>query len=480
MRKLAIEGYFKSNMQNFIIKNAVVLAEDRVEMRPGHTALAISCGTIVALGPAAEVCTSYPDFEEVDASGQMLIPGFVNAHTHTVLTALKGTVEDWSGEAIYRYMTPVSYAMTEQERSVIARLGCVEAIRSGTTTLVDPFRHVSTYAHAMAETGLRLWLSEACADIDTRRIRHGDYSVDPVFGNQFLQRSRDMIETFHDSYDGRVKCQVAAHAPDNCSPKMLHALLALADEYGLSRTIHLSQSLGEESAVQRLYGTSSTEYLQREGFLGPDLLAAHLTFCKPGDIEILGKTGVHMAHTPASISRRGAHRALLGLIRDVGVPIALGTDNMSEDMFQAMAFGSILHRTGRGREVEGGVSPTPGEILLSATQYGADALGASDSIGSLKAGKKADITFLDLSTAALRPALNIISNIVHYGHPGAVRSVMVDGQYLMKDRVLMTMDESLVIDEAENAIKAVWRRMVRSNPDIAPPLDSLPWLLQND
>jgi 5-methylthioadenosine/S-adenosylhomocysteine deaminase len=110
----------------------------------------------------------------VNARGLAILPGFINAHTHTVLTALRGTVEDWSGEVIYRYMSPISYAMSDHERSVMASLGCLEAIRSGATTLVDPFRHVTTYAGAMADTGLRLWLSESCADIDTRKIRHGD------------------------------------------------------------------------------------------------------------------------------------------------------------------------------------------------------------------------------------------------------------------------------------------------------------------
>ena len=118
-------------------------------------------------------------------------------------------------------MSPVSYTMTGEERAVMVQMGCLEALRSGCATLVDPFRHVPTYGKQMAATGMRLWLSENCADINTLNIRKGDYSEDRPFGQVFLDRTVEMIETLHDTHAGRVKCQIAAHAPDNCSPWML-------------------------------------------------------------------------------------------------------------------------------------------------------------------------------------------------------------------------------------------------------------------
>ena len=153
-------------------------------------AVAIAGDRIAAVGATDELARDYPDMPADDGRGLAVLPGFINAHTHTVLTALRGTVEDWDSEVIYRYMSPVSYTMSDHERGVMAALGCLEAIRSGTTTLVDPFRHVVTYAGAMADTGLRLWLSESCADIDTRRIRFGEYAVDEAFGRAFLERAR--------------------------------------------------------------------------------------------------------------------------------------------------------------------------------------------------------------------------------------------------------------------------------------------------
>lgn len=462
---------------DLLITNAAVVTCDEARRVLAGQGILLRGNRIVALGESDTLEAEHPHVARFDARGLAVLPGFINAHTHTVLTALRGSVEDWEGDMIYGYMSPISYTMTDEERAVMAMLGCVEAIRSGSTTLVDPFRHVLSYGRAMASTGLRLWLSESCADIDTRRIRHGDYREDPAFGAQFLDRATAMIEALHGSHGDRVRCQVAAHAPDNCSPAMLRSLLDLAAKHGLTRTVHLSQSPGEEKAVQAARGTSSAAYLDREGFLGPDLTAAHWTFCSAEDIERLAARGVTMAHTPASISRRrGMHQAKLGLIRDAGVRVVFGSDNMTEDMFQAMSIGSILHRTGRGRAVEGGVLPGPQAILDAVTVDAAGSVGASAEIGRIAPGWKADLTFLDLNTPALRPVIRLVSNIVHYGHPGAVHSVMVDGEFILRDRKILTVDEPALLREAQNVTRRVWDRMIAQNPDLARPEAELPWL----
>lgn len=462
---------------SMLITGATIVTcdDDRRTVESG--AIAIAGDRIAAVGATAALERAYPESERFDGRGLAVLPGFINAHTHTVLTALRGTVEDWDSEVIYRYMSPVSYTMSGHERGVMAALGCLEAIRSGTTTLVDPFRHVVTYAGAMADTGLRLWLSESCADIDTRKIRFGDYAVDEAFGQAFLERAQALIETWHGARGGRVQVQVAAHAPDNCSPAMLASLGELASRHGLTRTCHLAQSPGEVAAIRDRYGLTPAAYLEREGFLGPDLTAAHWTFCTRDDVELLARRGVQLAHCPASSSRRlGLHKVPIGWIRDAGVRIAIGTDNMSEDMFQAMAIGSVVHRTGRGREPEGGTSPQPGEMLDMITRNAARSVGAEGEIGTIRPGLKADLTFIDLNAPAMRPIVRLVSNLVHYGHPGLVHSVMVDGVFVMRDREVLTVDEDALLAEAQEVTESVWRRMVAANPDIAPPPGEITWL----
>ena len=433
-------------------------------------AVAVRDGRIAAVGPSADLARDHPDLEILDARDKAVLPGFVNSHTHTVLLVLRGTVEDMAGDAIFGYMTPISFAMTPEERAAIARLGCLEGILCGTTTMVEPFRHVAGYARGMVDTGLRLYLSENAADALTLKIRHGVYEHDRAFGEEFLDRTVELIERFHGAEDGRVHCQISAHAPDVCSPWMLARLNELKARFGLTRTIHLSQSPGERTQVRDAYGRTSAEYLDDNDWLGPDVVGAHWTYCTASDIDLLAERGVHMAHCPANSSRRGPHRAPIGRILDAGVNIAFGTDNMTEDMFQAMKIGSIIHR-GRagGTNDGGGVDPSPEHALRAATVHGAKALGREADLGTLTPGKLADLVVIDLDQAHLRPIVNLVSSLVHYGHPGCVESVMVEGRFLMRDREITCMNVRDTLDAAQGATVAAWRRLHETSGDIELP-----------
>lgn len=450
---------------DWMITGATVVSLEGGDGVMEDAAVAVENGLISEVGPSAEIEARYPHLEKIDGRGKAVVPGFINSHTHTVLLVLRGTVEDMSGDAIFGYMTPISFAMKDHERRALARLGCLEAIRSGSTTLVEPFRFIPGYADGMIETGLRLYFGESATDALTLKIRQGVYEFDKGFGQEFLDRNVEMIDRFHNTHDGRVQCQISAHAPDICSPWMLGELNDLARKHDLKRTVHLSQSPKEVAQVLDAHGMTSAEYLDANDWLGSDVVGAHWTFCTPEDIQLLAKRGVHMAHCPANSSRRGPHKALARDIIDAGVNIALGTDNMTEDMFQAMKIGSIVHRGAGG----GGVDPTPLHALQAATINGAKALGRTHDLGTLAPGKRADITVLDLAHPSMVPMINLVSNIVHYGHPGVVSAVAVEGRFLMKDGEVLCMNEADVIAEAQEATQAAWHRLGEISPDIELP-----------
>lgn len=457
---------------DLLITDAVIVTQDAARTILDRSAIAIRGDRIAAIGPTAAMQEAHQDLPRMSARGKAVLPGFINAHTHTILTVLRATVEDWAGNAVYGYMSPVSYTMTPHERSVMGMLGIVEGIRSGCTTFVDPFRHVPDYADAMAGLGVRLVLSENCADVNTLKIRHGDWSPDPAFGEIFLERTKAGIERFHNTHGGRLQIQIAAHATDNCTPEYLEKLTELARRHDMPRTIHLAQSIEEIRAVRDRYGCTPAEYLARHGWAEPDVVAAHWTYCTESDVALLGERGMQMVHCPANGSRRGPHPVLAKKIRAAGVDICFGTDNMTEDMFHAMKIGLIVHRGAEGIQ---GVDPQPEAIFDAVNVNGARSIGRSHDLGSIEAGKKADLTFLNLNSPALRPVTNLIGNIVHYGHPGTVESVMVDGEFVLRDGKLLVADEQALIEEAQAVTQAVWARMLAANPDLPPPR-ALRWL----
>lgn len=446
-----------------VFKEAVYLAyEDDgtgPTIRRGH--IAIEKDRIVYAGPARG---GFDDFEPINASDKFIIPGLINAHTHSVLLALRGTIEDIDGFMVYRYMVPTSYLLHSDERAAIARLACAEAIRCGTTTLADPLRHVADYAPAMVRSGLRLWLAESCADAVTTEVASTGYRFDTAFGETFLHRTEELIERFHGSENDRVRVIMAAHAPDNCSPWMLDQVTKLARRHGLARTIHLSQIPSEGEQVRALHGCTSTQYLHQQGFLGEDLLAVHWTYCTESDVETLAQTRTWFVHCPASMSAKGPHPLPIKAICDARIPYVLGTDNMTEDMFNAMRMGLILHRGAGVRSV----TPMPGEIFQAATTRAAKAL-QQPQIGRIAAGMKADLAVLNRSAPALNPGISLLSNLVHYGHAGLVTDTMVDGVFLMRDGVLQTLDEKVVSRDAHRATRAMWQRFAQKYPELPMP-----------
>jgi 5-methylthioadenosine/S-adenosylhomocysteine deaminase len=455
-----------------LLTDAVVVTQDGERRILDRAAVAVCADRIVAVGDAATLEAANPALPRLSLRGRAILPGFINSHTHTILTVIRATVEDWDGNAVYGYMSPISYAMHPEERQVMAMLGVLEGVRSGCTMFVDPFRHVPDYAEAMASTGVRLLLSENCADVNTLKIRQGDWSPDPTFGEVFLERTIAGIERFHGTHDARLQIQIAAHATDNCTPAYLQRLTELAHRHGMVRTIHLAQSTEEVRAVRERHDCTPAEYMVRHGWAAPDVVAAHWTFCTHDDVSLLARHGVHMAHCPPNSSRRGPHRAPLRAIAKAGVNIAFGSDNMTEDMFHALKIGLIIHR---GAEGGGGVDPQPETVFDRVNRNGAAAIGRSQDLGSIEPGKKADLTIVNLNTPVMRPVINLVGNLVHYGHPGIIESVMVDGAWVLHEGRVTTVDEAAILAEAQKVARRVWQRMLDANPDLPPPR-ALRWL----
>ncbi len=448
-----------------IIGNATIVTGDPARTVLYDSALAVRGSEIVALGPTEQVVSQFSDAEVINGRGKAIFPGLVNCHTHLLATADRGILEDFGFPTTLRFPTTTRSLLTTEERQVIATLGTLEALRSGTTTLLEIADHVGEFAQTLADTGLRLVISDNINDINPVRLREGFYEFEDSRRADGVQRSADLVSRWHNYDDGRVTCFLAPHAPETCSPEMLREVRALAESKEVGYTIHLSQSRIEIEAVMRTRGVDPTHYLFANDFLGPRLVAAHCRYVTPSEIAVLGHAGVGISNNAAIAARRGA-AAPIRELQAAGCPVGMGSDNMAEDMVEVMRAGLFQERVRRSDEM----SPQPEDVLEWATSGGAAILGLSDRTGTLEVGNRADLFVVDTFKPHLVPTLRIVSGFVHNGQPADISSVMVNGNWLLRDGKALTIDEEDILRRAERIGHDVWKRLVENYPDVPFPI----------
>jgi 5-methylthioadenosine/S-adenosylhomocysteine deaminase len=451
-----------------LIHDTTIVTADDAGTILYDAALVVNDGRIAALGPTAELAARYPGAERVDGRGRAVLPGLANTHTHLARVLARGIYEDLSPPHTPPFtggLAPLPLPeLTPDEERVMAELGALEAIRSGTTLVLEEGSKLDAYAGALLATGLRLVLCERAWDRARASIgQPGPFEVDPALAEAGLTRIADFHARWHGKGDGRLTAGLAAWAPDLCSPELLGRLRKLQAELGALASVHLNQVWGEVAAVREQRGVLPTEYLARVGFLSDRLVAAHCRCMTPDEEGLLGASRAAVAFNSAIAARRGLSPRVADLER-AGCLITLGSDNMAEDMVEVMRTALFMERVRR----QDGQRPTPEEVLLWATRNGYRALGVADG-GWLAPGNRADLIVIDLRRPHLTPALRVVSCFVHQGHPSDVESVMVDGRWIMRDRCVLTMDEPALVAEADRIARSAWRRLFERRPDLTPP-----------
>jgi 5-methylthioadenosine/S-adenosylhomocysteine deaminase len=454
-------------MQTIIHSTTIVTADDACTVQY-DAAIVVEADRIAAIGPTAELLALYPAAERIDGRGKAVMPGFANTHTHLALTLARGIYEDLSPAHKPPFvggLAPLPLPqLSPEEHQLMCQLGVVEAIRSGTTLVLEDAVGIQRYAEALAASGLRFLLCERAWDRAHAAIgQPGPFEIDPALAEQGLTRIEALHRRWHGQENGRICVGLAAWAPDLCSPQLLRDLRALQERLDVIATIHLNQIWGEVAAVQEQRGLRPTEYLARCGFLSPRLVAAHCRCMTPDEERLLGASGAAVAFNAAIAARRGLSPRIADL-EAYGCTIALGTDNMAEDMVEVMRTALFMERVRR----QDGRQPTPEQAFMWATRHGYRALGMGDG-GWLAPGNKADLIVIDLRRAHLVPLLRVVSCFVHQGQARDVEAVMVDGRWLMRDGALLTMDEAAIVREADRIGRAAWQRLFAERPALIPP-----------
>jgi 5-methylthioadenosine/S-adenosylhomocysteine deaminase len=453
-------------MQTMIHHTTIVTADDACTVHY-DAAIVVEAGRIAAIGPTDELLARYPAAERIDGRGKAVMPGFANVHTHLAMTLARGVYEDLSPAHTPPFMgglapLPLPQLSVEEHR-VMCQLGVVEAICSGTTLVLEDAIGIQRYAEALAESGVRFLLCERAWDRAHAAIgQPGSWEIDPALAEQGLTRIEALHTRWHGKENGRINVGIAAWAPDMCSPSLLDELRDLQARLDAVATIHLNQIWGEVAAVQEQHGLRPTEYLARCGFLSPRLVAAHCRCMTPDEEHLLGTSGAAVAFNSAIAARRGLSPRIADL-ETYGCTIALGTDNMAEDMVEVMRTALFMERVRR----QDGRQPTPEQVFTWATRHGYGALGMADG-GWLAPGNRADLIIIDLRRAHLVPLLRVVSCFVHQGQARDVEAVMVDGRWLMRDGALLTLDEASIVQEADRIGRVAWQRLFAERPALTP------------
>jgi cytosine/adenosine deaminase-related metal-dependent hydrolase len=288
----------------------------------------------------------------------------------------------------------------------------------------------------------------------------------PKLRDEGLQRINDLFTTWHGARQGRITVFPAAALAETSSPELLKAVRAFAEKHDLGYTIHLSQSRAEVDFMARHHGLRPPAFLDRHGFLGPRLFASHCRYVDDADIAMLGRSGTIISHQAAMAANRGVIPPIAKL-RAAGCPIANGTDNNTNDLFEVMRIALLTERISRDDPFPG-VRPQPEDVLEDATQGGARAVRQGTLVGTLAVGKKADVLVVDTLRAHLVPAGRIVSALIHNGQPADIESVMVDGQFVMRNRKVLTMDEERIVAEADKVGRRIWTQVQAAGPVSVP------------
>jgi cytosine/adenosine deaminase-related metal-dependent hydrolase len=449
-----------------VFTNTTVVNADSVQ---NDVALAVEGQSIVAIGPTDAVLQNYPRAALYDGRGKALLPGLINCHAHMSAVVERGFNEDFGFPNTARLPTSPGSLLEGDERALMVQVAALEAIRTGTTTIVENVGNIAGHASALAASGLRCVFAESVRDAENVRgpMMPERYAMteDPRFSarlrDEGMQRIEDLFSAWHGAENGRISVFPAAGLVETSSPELLQAVRAFAEERGVGYTIHLNQSRAEFEFMVRYHGVRPSEYLAQHDFLGPRLFAAHARYVNDEEIALLGRSRTTISHQAAMAANRGVSPPIPAL-RAAGCNMALGTDNNTNDLFEVMRIALVTERIRRNRDGDDvpGLQPQPEDILADATQGGARAVQQEEELGTLEVGKKADLLVIDTQRAHLVPAGRLLSAVVHSGHPGDIESVMIDGQFVMRDREVTTMDEAAIIQEADRVGKRIWSRVL--------------------
>ncbi|MGB1250500.1 MAG: amidohydrolase family protein [Candidatus Promineifilaceae bacterium] len=435
-------------VDTLLINGTIVTMNSAFDIHIGG-AIAIAGDAIMAVGSSAAIQANYEAAEVIDCQGQVVIPGLVNAHTHVPMTLLRGLNDDLRLDVWLGYLMPLEREFVTPEFVRLGtQLACAEMIRSGITTFADMYYFESDIATATAEIGMRALLGQTLI-------------IFPTPDSQTYEDGLDLCRQFIEKWNGHELIQpaVSPHAWYTATPELLRACADLALEYDVPVHTHVAETAAEVANCREQHQMPVVPWNEKNGLLDTKLLAAHCVHIDRGEMVKLKKAGAGIAHCPTSNLKLSSGIAQVHQMREVGVNVGIGTDgpasNNDLDMFEEMRLAALLAKVRH----EDPTHVPARDAFEMATIGGARAVHMGDITGSLEIGKRADIVIANMTGVHNWPQFNnnpnnIYSRLIYAAKSTDVQHVMVNGQWLLRDQQLLTVDEAQVqADAAEVAAK---------------------------
>ncbi len=432
---------------DIIIKGGVVITmadgQDIIE----NANISIKKGRIIDIKPSIDGHQRLDAAEIIDAKNSIIMPGLINAHSHTAMTLFRGyaddlTLQQWLFEKIFPAEARYLNSETVYWGSL---LGCLEMIASGTTSFIDGYFLQDATVRAVHQSGLRALIAQGVIDFPAPGV--GDPTKNLVIGKEFLEKWRDFSEM--------ITPGLFCHSPVTCSDKTLKMAKILSHDFALPLQIHLSETIHEVEEIKKRTGQRPVQYLNKLGLVDSDLIAAHSIHLSADELDLLAEQDVKIVHVPESNMKLSSGVAKIFDMMKRGLKPGIGTDgcasNNNLDLFQEMDSAAKMAKVFT-------LDPSnldAKSVLSMATKWGARIMGLEKEIGTIEKGKKADIIVIDGERPHMVPLYNPISSIVYAASGADVKDVIVDGKILMKNRNFQTLDPAEIIERMKAINKTI-------------------------
>ena len=404
-----------------------------------------------------------PQAEVIDMSNRVIMPGFFNAHTHIAMAPFRGIVHD-QNNILYDIIWPIEMALEPEDCYHLARLGALEALQAGTTCVADHYFHMNHIAEGIVDIGIRGVVGETIMD------RGGPFS-----SKDSLERGIRFWEKWRKK-NPLIVPVLAPHGPDTVALETLKKVKDFCEQNDTRYHMHVAQTRHETDIIFSEYGVSSVQYLHQNGILGPRLSAAHCIYTDQKDICLLKETGSHVLYCPSTHAFTGFVAPVHEMVQ-AGVNVCLGTDFVAENddhnMLEEMRLATMLQKVVRKDPAS---LPTK-DVLPMAICNGPNAYGLGDFLGSLEAGKAADMIAFDLCAAHLTPHYNIVNAIVYAASAADIDCVMINGRFLIRDKKTIGINEKEIILSGQNTCDRILRKALETRPELAKSID--PYVITN-